>query len=112
MIPVAFDYVRPESVDAAVALLGERGEDASVLAGGHSLLPLMKLRFARARAADRRRAARGPPAPRPAPRPRRLRPGSSRHRATDASAVLSGLIIPVHIPRTGRVDGRGTSAVR
>jgi len=46
MIPVAFDYVRPESVDAAVALLGERGEDASVLAGGHSLLPLMKLRFA------------------------------------------------------------------
>ena len=46
MIPVAFDYVRPESVDAAVALLGERGDDASVLAGGHSLLPLMKLRFA------------------------------------------------------------------
>lgn len=33
-------------MDAAVALLGERGEDASVLAGGHSLLPLMKLRFA------------------------------------------------------------------
>src|SRR4051794_34598290 len=69
MIPVAFDYVRPESVDAAVALLGERGEDGSMLAGGHSLLPLMKLR--RARAADRHRAARGPPAPRPAPRPRR-----------------------------------------
>ena len=46
MIPAAFDYVRPESVDAAVALLAEHGEDASVLAGGHSLLPLMKLRFA------------------------------------------------------------------
>ena len=46
MIPAEFDYVRPESVDAAVALLGERGDDASVLAGGHSLLPLMKLRFA------------------------------------------------------------------
>ena len=46
MIPVAFDYVRPESVDAAVALLGERGEEASVLAGGHSLLPVMKLRLA------------------------------------------------------------------
>jgi carbon-monoxide dehydrogenase medium subunit len=46
MIPVGFDYVRPESVDAAVALLTRRGEEATVLAGGHSLLPLMKLRFA------------------------------------------------------------------
>jgi len=46
VIPAEFDYVRPESVDAAVALLGERGDDASLLAGGHSLLPLMKLRFA------------------------------------------------------------------
>ena len=46
MIPAEFDYVRPESVDAVVALLGDRGDDASVLAGGHSLLPLMKLRFA------------------------------------------------------------------
>ena len=60
MIPAAFDYVRPESVDAAVALLGEHGEDASVLAGGHSLLPLMKLRFAAPELSDRHRAARGP----------------------------------------------------
>jgi aerobic carbon-monoxide dehydrogenase medium subunit len=46
MIPVGFDYARPDSVDAAVALLGERGDEASVLAGGHSLLPVMKLRLA------------------------------------------------------------------
>lgn len=46
MIPVGFDYARPESVDAALALLAEHGEDATVLAGGHSLLPVMKLRLA------------------------------------------------------------------
>jgi aerobic carbon-monoxide dehydrogenase medium subunit len=44
MIPAAFDYARAESVDQAIELLGR--EDAKVLAGGHSLLPLMKLRFA------------------------------------------------------------------
>ncbi|HUS61079.1 MAG TPA: xanthine dehydrogenase family protein subunit M [Acidimicrobiales bacterium] len=46
MIPAAFDYVRADSVDHAVALLGEHGDDAKLLAGGHSLLPLMKLRLA------------------------------------------------------------------
>jgi carbon-monoxide dehydrogenase medium subunit len=46
MIPVGFDYARPESVDGALALLAEHGEDATVLAGGHSLLPVMKLRLA------------------------------------------------------------------
>lgn len=46
MIPAAFDYVRPDSIDEAVAALVEHGEDAKVLAGGHSLLPLMKLRLA------------------------------------------------------------------
>ncbi|WP_433504478.1 FAD binding domain-containing protein [Pseudonocardia halophobica] len=46
MIPVGFDYQRPESVDAALALLAEHGDDATVLAGGHSLLPVMKLRLA------------------------------------------------------------------
>ena len=47
MIPAAFDYRRAASVDEAVALLAEGGEDAKLLAGGHSLLPLMKLRLAR-----------------------------------------------------------------
>lgn len=46
MIPVGFAYERPESVDGALALLAEHGEDATVLAGGHSLLPVMKLRLA------------------------------------------------------------------
>jgi carbon-monoxide dehydrogenase medium subunit len=46
MIPAAFAYARAGSVDEAIALLAEHGDDAKVLAGGHSLLPLMKLRLA------------------------------------------------------------------
>jgi carbon-monoxide dehydrogenase medium subunit len=46
VIPAAFDYARAESVDDALALLGEYGDEAKLLAGGHSLLPLMKLRLA------------------------------------------------------------------
>jgi carbon-monoxide dehydrogenase medium subunit len=46
MIPAKFDYARAESVDEAIALLAEHGDDAKLLAGGHSLLPLMKLRLA------------------------------------------------------------------
>ncbi|HEX9258173.1 MAG TPA: xanthine dehydrogenase family protein subunit M [Acidimicrobiales bacterium] len=46
MIPAAFDYVRAASADEAIALLGEHGDEAKLLAGGHSLLPLMKLRLA------------------------------------------------------------------
>ncbi len=47
MYPAAFDYKRPASVDEAVALLVEHGDEAKVLAGGHSLIPAMKLRLAR-----------------------------------------------------------------
>ena len=46
MIPAEFDYVRPGSLDEALAALRDGGEDAKILAGGHSLLPLMKLRLA------------------------------------------------------------------
>jgi carbon-monoxide dehydrogenase medium subunit len=46
MIPAAFDYIAPESVDDAIAALRDGGEEAKLLAGGHSLLPLMKLRLA------------------------------------------------------------------
>jgi len=46
MIPASFDYVRANSVSEALALLGEYGDDAKILAGGHSLIPLMKLRLA------------------------------------------------------------------
>jgi carbon-monoxide dehydrogenase medium subunit len=46
MIPARFDYVAPESLDEALRALIDGGEDAKILAGGHSLLPLMKLRLA------------------------------------------------------------------
>ncbi len=46
MIPVAFEYEVAESVDHAIELLGRHGEDARLLAGGHSLIPLMRLRLA------------------------------------------------------------------
>ena len=46
MIPAEFDYAAPDTLDEALRLLSEGGEDAKLLAGGHSLLPLMKLRLA------------------------------------------------------------------
>jgi carbon-monoxide dehydrogenase medium subunit len=46
MIPAEFDYVAPDSLDEAIQALIDGGEDAKLLAGGHSLLPLMKLRLA------------------------------------------------------------------
>jgi carbon-monoxide dehydrogenase medium subunit len=46
VIPAAFDYVRAGSADEALALLAEHGDEAKLMAGGHSLLPLMKLRLA------------------------------------------------------------------
>jgi aerobic carbon-monoxide dehydrogenase medium subunit len=46
MIPAGFDYHAPRSVADAIKLLGTLGPDAKLLAGGHSLLPMMKLRFA------------------------------------------------------------------
>ena len=46
MIPAEFDYVAPGSLDEALTALADGGEDAKVLAGGHSLIPLMKLRLA------------------------------------------------------------------
>jgi carbon-monoxide dehydrogenase medium subunit len=45
MIPANFEYFAPSSIDDAIALLQEHGEDAKILAGGHSLIPLMKLRL-------------------------------------------------------------------
>src|SRR5271165_5762241 len=47
MIPAAFNYHRPKSISEAVALLGDLGEEARPLSGGHSLIPMMKLRLAK-----------------------------------------------------------------
>jgi CO/xanthine dehydrogenase FAD-binding subunit len=47
MKPGAFEYVRPESLEEATAVLGEHGDDAKVLAGGQSLVPLLNMRMAR-----------------------------------------------------------------
>jgi len=46
MIPGSFDYHRPDSIETAVALLDSLGDEARVVAGGHSLIPMMKLRMA------------------------------------------------------------------
>jgi aerobic carbon-monoxide dehydrogenase medium subunit len=46
MIPAEFDYAAPESLEEAIRMLSDGGEDAKLLAGGHSLIPLMKLRLA------------------------------------------------------------------
>ena len=46
MIPAAFDYYRPNDMAGVLALLTEHGDDARVMAGGHSLIPMMKLRMA------------------------------------------------------------------
>jgi carbon-monoxide dehydrogenase medium subunit len=47
MYPASFDYKRPATVDEAIALLTKHGDEAKLLAGGHSLIPAMKLRLAR-----------------------------------------------------------------
>jgi carbon-monoxide dehydrogenase medium subunit len=46
MIPVAFDYVRPSTVEDAIAALTDGGDEAKVIAGGQSLLPVLRLRLA------------------------------------------------------------------
>lgn len=46
MIATEFEYVRAHSIDEAIQLLGKHGDEAKLLAGGHSLIPMMKLRLA------------------------------------------------------------------
>jgi len=46
MFPAAFDYAAPASLAEALALLKQRGDDAKIMAGGQSLIPMLKLRFA------------------------------------------------------------------
>lgn len=46
MIPASFEYHRPQSLDEAIAILASHGDDVRIVAGGHSLIPMMKLRLA------------------------------------------------------------------
>src|SRR6266480_5349620 len=46
MIPAAFDYLAPKTIDEAVGLFAQHPDEAKILAGGHSLIPAMKLRLA------------------------------------------------------------------
>lgn len=46
MIPAAFEYYRPKDMEGVLSILDEHGDDARVMAGGHSLIPMMKLRMA------------------------------------------------------------------
>lgn len=46
MIPATFDYVEADSAEAAIAALGQHGDEAKLIAGGHSLIPLMRFRLA------------------------------------------------------------------
>jgi len=46
MIPAAFEYYRPKDLSGVISILEEHGDDARVIAGGHSLIPMMKLRMA------------------------------------------------------------------
>ncbi len=59
MKPRPFDYVRPDTVEEALALLAEYGDDARILAGGQSLVPMLNLRLIDAGVTDRHFAHRG-----------------------------------------------------
>ncbi|HEY4621946.1 MAG TPA: FAD binding domain-containing protein, partial [Gaiellaceae bacterium] len=46
MYPARFEYIAPSTLEEVIATLADRGDEAKVMAGGQSLIPLMKLRFA------------------------------------------------------------------
>ncbi len=58
-VPGSFEYERATGIDHAIALLDKLGDEARVVAGGHSLLPMMKLRLANPRILDRHQRPRG-----------------------------------------------------
>src|SRR5262249_25595433 len=100
VIPASFEYQRADSVDDAVSLLNQAGEDAKLLAGGHSLLPLMKLRLA----APSVLIDIGPPADLsyvPAHRDRIQIGALTRHRDLETSEVLRA-----HLPLLAHVAGQ------
>ena len=93
MIPASFDYVRPSSLDEAVTALRDAGEDAKVLAGGQSLLPLLRLRLAYPEVLVDLGAAAGA-----ARRPRRRRRRWSSARMTTHDEVMRDPLVREHAP--------------
>ena len=86
MIPDEFEYARPSSLAEALQLLADRGDDAKVLAGGHSLIPMMKMRPRAPRPAGRHRPHHGA-AWHPA---RRRRPAHRRRHDPRRDSVIGG----------------------
>ena len=99
MIPAAFDYSRPTSVDEALGLLAKHGSNAKIIAGGQSLLPLLKLRVASTERLDRHRPAR-----RTARHPRLER--RARHRRPDDVPGRAGVAAVQAVPDPCRDDHR------
>jgi carbon-monoxide dehydrogenase medium subunit len=89
MFPAAFDYRAPSSIDEALSLLKQHGDDAKVMAGGQSLIPLLKLRFARpAMLVDIGRL-----------------PGLNTIRRHDGNVAVGALVRHVDIERSRELDG-------
>lgn len=89
MFPAAFDYRAPGSLDEALALLKQHGDDAKVMAGGQSLIPLLKLRFARpGMIVDMARL-----------------PGLDSVRRDDGHVVVGALVRHVDIERSKELEG-------
>ena len=102
MIPAAFDYVRAGSADEAITLLGEHGDEAKLLAGGHSLLPLMKLPPRHPGGRHRRRPAAGPLGYVEDNGDHIAIGALTRHRDVETSDLLAAEVPILAMPRPGR----------
>ena len=100
--PAPFEYERATSVEGAIASLVKHDGEARIIAGGHSLLPMMKLRLA-PRAPDRHQRSRGA---RPTSARTATRSGSGRSRATSTSRVGAARRAPAGVPRRRAGDRR------
>ena len=90
MFPAAFDYRAPSTLDEALSVLKQHGDDAKVMAGGQSLIPLLKLRFARpATVVDIGRL-----------------PGLNTVRRDDGHVAIGALVRHVDIERSDELGGR------
>lgn len=89
MFPAAFDYRAPNTLDEALSVLKQHGDDAKVMAGGQSLIPLLKLRFARpAMLVDISRL-----------------PGLNTVRRDDGHVAIGALVRHVDIERSKELEG-------